>query len=191
VTSQEFSAYIESLHLEDNYPGTNSIGYASVVSPGAAASGAERTSVSYLSPLLGEERFSLGADMYAEPVRRAAMEQARDTGKAANSGKVLLPLFAEEDEHIQSGFLMFVPVYRKNASLATVEARRANLVGWVYASFRVADLMSDIIGDIAAEVDIEIHDGRLIANDTMMYDPDISGAGGNPRRSSATLACLK
>jgi diguanylate cyclase (GGDEF)-like protein/PAS domain S-box-containing protein len=194
VTSPEFSAYIESLHLEDNYPGTHTIGYASVVSPGVAPSDAERglrTSVSYLSPLLGEEQFSLGSDMYSEPMRRTAMEQARDTGKAANSGKVLLPLYAEEDAHIQSGFLMFVPVYKKGVSLATVEERRANLTGWVYASFRMADLMSDIIGDIAAEVDIEIHDGRVIANDTMMYDPDISGAGGNPKAVFRDTAVLE
>ncbi|HEY0664909.1 MAG TPA: diguanylate cyclase [Gallionella sp.] len=182
VTRQEFSAYNESLHLEDNYPGTNSIGYASV--PPGGVSGGERgyrTSVTYLSPMLGEEAFPLGSDMYSDPVRRAAMEQARDTGKAAISGKVLLPLYAGEDENIQSGFLMFVPVYQRGASLATVEARRASLTGWVYASFRVADLMSDIIGDIADQVEIEIHDGRVIANETMMYDPDISGAGGNPQ----------
>lgn len=181
VTRQEFNSYIESLHLEDNYPGSNNIGFASLVSPGAAHDSRMRTRVIYLSPLLDEETFSLGSDMYSDPVHRAAMERSRDTGNAANTAKVLLPLFDGEDIHTQAGFMMFVPVYRKSASLATAEERRANLTGWVYASFRMVDLMSDIVGGIASEIDIEIHDGRVIANDTMMYDPDISGAGGNPQ----------
>lgn len=197
VTHDEFREYIDSLHLEDNYPGSYNIGFARVV-PGALKTGrmhkkevqtnaaqpiAERkikTSVIYLASLSGDKGFPLGSDLYADPVRRAAMEQARDTGQAANSGKVLLPLNADEDKRIQRGFLMFVPVYKKGAPHATLAERRANISGWAYAEFRMVDLMSDILGDISSEIDIEIHDGRIVDDATMMYDPDISGVGGNP-----------
>ncbi len=38
----------------------------------------------------GRNLRAFGFDMYSEPVRRAAMEAARDTGAAALSGKVVL-----------------------------------------------------------------------------------------------------
>jgi diguanylate cyclase (GGDEF)-like protein len=197
VKHDEFHEYIDSLHLKDNYPGSHSIGFARVVpearktghmrkeevQPDATQSIAERkikTSVTYLESLSGDNGLPLGSDLHADPIRRAAMEQARDTGQAVNSGKVLLPLNADENKRIQGGFLMFVPVYKKGAPHVTLAQRRANIIGWVYASFRMIDLMSDILGDISSEIDIEIHDGRIVDDATMIYDPDISGVGGNP-----------
>jgi len=210
VTHDKFREYVDSLHLKDNYPGSQSIGFALLV-PGTQKAGVMRgahlppdidepvgerkttASVTYLEPLSSDYKFPLGSDMYADPVRRAAMEQARDTGQAVSSGKVLLPLVAGEDERIQRGFLMFLPVYKEGASHATLAERRAGIIGWVYASFRMVDLMADILGDISSEVDIEIHDGEKVADETMIYDPDISGIGGNPdaqfkSRSRITVA---
>ncbi|MBI3479642.1 MAG: GGDEF domain-containing protein [Nitrosomonadales bacterium] len=188
VTREEFRSYTESLRLEDNYPGSHNIGFARVVPEAhsgarggeSQVNGAITTSVAYLEPLLDLEPFSLGSNLYADPVRRAAMEQARDTGQAVNSGKVLLPLTANEDPNIQRGFVLFLPVYKTGAPHATVAERRANLAGWVYASFRSVDLMSDILGSISGEVDIEIHDGDSLDDESMLYDPDLSGPGGNP-----------
>ena len=191
VTREGFSGYLEALHLEDNYPGSYNIGFARVVpdaqmaamrKEGESRSGDRKitTSVAYLEPRLDVEQFSLGSDLYVDPVRRAAMEQARDTGHVANSGKVLLPLNASEEKPMQRGFTMFLPIYKTGARHATLAERRANLIGWVYASFRALDLMSDVLGNISGEVDIEIHDGESIDDESMLYDPDLSGSGGNP-----------
>jgi len=68
------------------------------------------TSIVYLEPFDLRNRQAFGYDMYSEPVRRAAMQQARDTGSAALSGKV--ELLQETGEDIQAGTLMYVPVYR-------------------------------------------------------------------------------
>lgn len=200
VTRGEFREYVDSLHLKDNYPGSQSIGFAQVVPevqkaghivavrksgmlPGDIQSSGEQrtiTSVTYIEPFSGDNSFPVGSDMYSDPVRRAAMELARDSGLAVNSGKVLLPLGADEDKYIQRGFLMFLPVYNAGRPHATTAERRANIIGWVYASFRMMDLMVDILGEISNEVDIEIHDGVDVADETMIYDPDVSGIGGNP-----------
>jgi diguanylate cyclase (GGDEF)-like protein/PAS domain S-box-containing protein len=118
--------------------------------------------------------------MFSDPVRRAAMELSRDTGQAVNSGKVLLPQEADENKLMQSGFLMYLPVYQAGRPHATVAERRTNIIGWIYASFRLIDLMTDILDEISNEVDFEIHDGDSVADETMIYDPDLSGAGGNP-----------
>ena len=196
VTRGDFREYVDSLHLKDNYPGSQRIGFAAVVpdtlkirqilngeAPNAIASydgQKSRTSVTFIEPPPDESRFSIGSDIYSDPVSRAAMEQARDSGQVVNSGKVLLPQGADEDKNVQRGFLMFLPVYKAGSPLATLAERRDSFIGWVFASFRMVDLMQDILADISGEIDIEIHDGGVVADETMMYDPDLSGIGGNP-----------
>ena len=200
VTRKEFRSYVDSLHLGDNYPSSMGIGFVTIV-PSAqkrehvAAMRAEGVStysikpegkrdiytpVSFLEPLAGKNLFDLGYDMYSEPIRRAAMGQARDLGAAVNTGKLQLPIDDKEDSRLQNDFLMYLPVYKKGAPTATLAERRANIVGWVYASFRMTDLMSGVVGELASDVDIEIHDGDDLTDESMMYDPDLSGVGGNP-----------
>lgn len=68
-----------------------------------------------------------GLDQAAYPMRRAAMERARDTGEA--TGMRMERLLRTS----RPGFLFFVPVYAPgfDAAQATVEARRAALRGFV------------------------------------------------------------
>ncbi len=113
-----------------------------------------------------------GFDMYAEPVRRAAMDQARDTGEAALSGKV--ELVQETGTQVQAGALMYVPVYRNEAPVQTLEQRQAALIGWAYSPYRMHDLMSGILGDWAGHqgktVDLTIYDGREASPDRLLFD---------------------
>ena len=46
------------------------------------------TNIIYLEPFADRNLRAFGYDMYAEPVRREAMERARDTGLPALSGKI-------------------------------------------------------------------------------------------------------
>jgi len=200
VNPQKFRAYIESLHLDDNYPGSHGVGFIDVVSQARKAEHErERRSVGFsnyeispeghrevyapvalIEPFVGNNRNVIGYDFYIDSIRRTAMELARDTNMATNSGRVILPPEEHEDEGDISGFLMFQPLYKQGAPIATVEERRANISGWVYVPFHMMDLMTGILGEVATEIDIEIHDGVEITDETMMFDPDISGAGGNP-----------
>jgi diguanylate cyclase (GGDEF)-like protein/PAS domain S-box-containing protein len=200
IARAEFRDYYDSLHLGDSYSSTMGIGFVPIVSSAQkqkhiAAMRAEGAStyaikpkgerdiyapVTYIEPLAGYNLSALGFDMYSDPVRRAAMEQARDTGEAVNSGKVLLPLDEKEDPRMQSGFVMYLPIYKKGTPNATLTQRRANIIGWIYAPFRMANLMEGVVGEIASDIDIEIHDGDDLTDESMMYDPDLSGAGGNP-----------
>ena len=183
LTSNGFRTYVDSLNLGDNYPGSQSIGFIRTSPAGHGTVGKHDTgsSIVYLDPLSYKGRFKHGSDISDDSVLRLAMERARDTGLAFNSGKVLLPQSPDEDPRIQSGFVMFLPVYRNGPAPATMDERRSDLVGWVYASFRMVDLMINILGNISSEIDIEIHDGEIVSDDSMIYDPDLSGVGGNPR----------
>lgn len=177
VTAEEFNVYVESLHLEDHYPGAHGIGFSMIPAEGQKN---RHSAASYFVPFAGDKSVEFGYDVYADPVHRAAMDMARDTGEVVNSARVSLPLETGEQEPMTEGFLMYLPVYKKGVPHATLAERRANIIGWIYAPFHMMDLMTGIIGDLATEIDIEIHDGADISDATMMFDPDVSGVGGNP-----------
>jgi signal transduction histidine kinase len=151
VTEREFQRFVGHLRL-DRYPGIQGIGFAMRVSEAdgsipvwPAGERDEYTSVLYLEPRNDRNQRAIGYDMFSDPVRRAAMERARDTGEPTASGKVrLVQEFGEEDS--QAGFLIYVPVYRIGSEPGTVEERRAALVGYVYSPFRTDDLLHGILG---------------------------------------------
>ncbi|MDC8757036.1 EAL domain-containing protein [Janthinobacterium fluminis] len=109
----------------------------------------------------------LGYDVWSEPVRRQAMERARDSGKAALSGKVQLAIDA--GPAARPGFIMYLPLYARGRPVDSVAARRANLVGWVYASFRMNQLMATLYGEQPPGLALTIHDGIEQAGETRLY----------------------
>ena len=137
--------------------------------------------VAYAEPLDVRNQQVFGYDMLSDlesprpgdsgiGLRRAAMEQARDSGNIAISGKIRLVF--ETDQDRQAGFVMFLPVYKHNAPHSTVDERRANLIGWICSVFRVGDLMQGLLGEGAGDVDIELYDGKEVSDKTAMYDSD-------------------
>ena len=192
VERGEFAEYVRKLRLDEKYPGIQGVGFAQWVPPPdkAAHIAAVRaegfaeydiqpagvreayTSIVYLEPFNWRNQRAFGYDMYSEPVRRAAMEKARDNDRAWISGKVQLK--QEIDQNVQAGFLMYLPVYRPHTPHRTQDERRANLVGWVYAPFRMGDLMKGILGEyfgeISAAIDLEIYDGAAADPQALMFD---------------------
>ncbi len=169
VTREKWRIFTQSLKVEKQLPGIQGLGF-SLLIPRSTISQhiqdlrkegfpeyrvrpeGERevySSIIYLEPFSGRNLRAFGYDMFSEPIRRAAMERARDTDAAALSGKVVL--VQETDLLVQAGTLMYVPVYRKGMPTATVEQRRAAIIGWVYSPYRMNDLLQGILGVSALE----------------------------------------
>jgi PAS domain S-box-containing protein len=129
------------------------------------------SSIIYLEPFSDRNLRAFGYDMFSEPVRRAAMERARDTNAAALSDKVVL--VQETSTDIQAGVLMYVPVYRKSMPTETVEQRRAAIHGWVYSPYRMNDLMQGTIGDLNTEKEkqlyLQVFDGEQPSPSSLLY----------------------
>ena len=104
-----------------------------------------RTAVVWLLPL---RRGAIGYDMLADPVRREALERARDTGAPALSGRTTL-------EDAGPGFLLCAPVYRGGSAPATLEGRRAELLGWTFRAVRADDFFMALLGPEPVEVDLD------------------------------------
>ncbi len=155
MSRDDFHDYVASLNLDANYSGIQSIGVGQWV-PGLSKSDhllamrhlgfadyavqppGQRENYAPIvqrEPNLGGNYAVLGFDMWSDPARRSAMEQARDTGAAALSGKVRLTADAEQD--LRSGFLMYLALYEHGKRHDSIAARRAHLAGWVYTSFHM------------------------------------------------------
>lgn len=198
VGREEYRKYVSTLRLEDNYPGIQGVGFSLIVPASKKEShiasirregfpeytirpAGKRdlySSIIYLEPFADRNLRAFGYDMYSEPVRRAAMQKAVDSGEASLSGKVRL--VQESGKREQAGFLMYLPVYGNDAPHGTLEERRANAIGWVYAPFRMDDFMVGAQGERAADLDIEIYDGNDISEALLMYDSDNSILTGAP-----------
>ncbi len=130
------------------------------------------TSIIYLEPFSGRNLRAFGYDMFSEPVRRMAMERARDLDAPVLSGKVIL--VQETGQDVQAGTLMYVPVYRKGMSTDTVEQRRAALYGWVYCPYRINDLMQGILkgwdSEVGKRIRLQIFDSVQSSVDSLLYD---------------------
>ena len=135
------------------------------------------SSIIYLEPFSGRNMRAFGYDMFSEPVRRAAMERARDTDTAALSGKVVL--VQETGAEVQAGTLMYAPVYRKGMPIKTVEQRRAAIYGWVYSPYRMNDLMQGIMGNRNLKKEKQLHfqvfDGAQPSIQSLLYDSQPTG----------------
>ena len=118
----------------------------------------EYTAIIYLEPETPSNKFALGFDMFTEPVRRQAMETARDTGKPTASGRV--KLVQERGFHQQqSGFLIYAPVYRNNMPVSNEAERRAALLGYVYSPYRIDDFLARITAEKNYDVAFQVYDG--------------------------------
>jgi diguanylate cyclase (GGDEF)-like protein len=190
VDRDEFHRYLDSQHLQQHFPGIQGVGYMRLVGGGqrelhtlamrsdgfpdySMRPPGERPQyapIVYIEPFSGSNLKAFGYDAMSEPVRRAALERARDSGLPAMSGKVRLVQEDRREGEEQAGCLLVLPVYHNGQPQNTIEQRRAALTGWVYAPFRLGDVMAGLGGERAARLDVEIYDGDELGAASRMYD---------------------
>ena len=212
VERSEFREYVQQLNLAQNYPGIQGVGFSLIVKPEALPAHTKKirdegfpdyairpagnrdlyTSIIYLEPFDWRNQRAFGFDMFSEPVRRAAMQQARDKNRTTSSGMVTL--VQETDKNKQPGFLMYLPVYDHAKPHETQAERRENILGWVYAPFRMHDLMQGIIGphfgEIGSMISFDIYDGGTASPANLIYDFNTQ-TGIHPHQHKAMFSTLK
>lgn len=187
VSREEWTDYVANLRIEEIYQGVKSISFIAHVKPDdldayllhtrrtvdadfhiwPQGSRTEHDVVTYMAPANSITNKVLGYDHFSSPVRRIAMANARDTGRTSISDVVSL---VQEPAVSQTGFIMYVPVYRKNMPLLTLADRRAALRGFAYSPLRVKYLLSGILGKVDQDIDLAIHDGTEATAATLLYD---------------------
>jgi signal transduction histidine kinase/ActR/RegA family two-component response regulator/sensor domain CHASE-containing protein len=145
------------------------------------------TPIIYLEPFDKTNARTFGFDMFSEPIRRKAMEQARDQNMPVLSGKVILHLGTKNE--IQTGTIMYVPVY-KNGPLNIVSERRKAIIGWVFSPFLMDDLMKSILESRflsdKTNIRLQVYDDNIISPKSLLFDSYKQSIKNNSESNSKT-----
>jgi signal transduction histidine kinase len=188
-----WNGYVRTLQLDRHQAGNLGVGYTVRIRPGDEAywerrmrreglegfriwpeePGEERTAIVFLYPEHRRNQRAFGYDMFSEPNRRQAMSRARDSGGPALTERVHLVQEYPWDPQPQAGFLLYLPVYRPGLPRQTLEERREALEGYVYALFRMGDLMEDLLPNMeVAGMGFAIYEGKGVNPDSLLYQTD-------------------
>lgn len=177
--------FADTLHINTKYPGINGIGVIYHVLPDQLNSfitdqrrlrpqfkihpphrQQEYLPITFIEPI-EENRKAEGLDMAHETNRYTAAKKARDSGQARMTGPIVLVQDAEKTP----GFLLYAPFYR-GAHHATIEERRANFGGMVYAPFVMKKLLAGTLDKEKRHVDIRVSDGTdVLYNELNRNEP--------------------
>jgi two-component system sensor histidine kinase UhpB len=135
ITPDEWRDYVTRLHLDDTLPAVRALGFA--VANGTSAA------VSLMTPL-PDDAPPPGYDLGGDPVRRASLERAADTGAIALQA-------IQRDQRTR--FELYLPVYKNGAV-----ARRADVAGFVIGVLD-ADRLFDAVMTGEHHIDLQVFAG--------------------------------
>lgn len=190
VTIDEFRTYVQALRIQKKKSGVQGIGLVMIVphaDKGRHIAELRKqglsdyqikpegirdhyTPIVRMEPMVGDNLKALGFDTLTVPAARAAMEQSLNSGDVVITSPITLVQDAGKPS--SSAFVMYLPIFHKGANPDTLTGRRAAIVGWVDVPFRINDLMAGLHGEFAQDIDLEIHDGKVLSDKTRMYHSD-------------------
>ena len=182
ISPDLFRRFVTELRMDADYRGAEGIGWAPAIGADEIANFEERLArgrlsrmsvrptltemprsvlvpILYLQPDTLRNRRALGYDMYSEPVRRAAMDEAVQTGRPTASGPIVL---VQEGGGEDAGFLIYMPVF-------TGAQDGRELRGFIYSPFNAGQFLesaADLVsydGVSARLYDIENGERALMA----------------------------
>lgn len=171
LTYPEWHIFANSLNLKDKYPGINGIGVIYNVKPSELDSFLREQRklrpnfsihppstddiylpITYVVPVAGNME-AVGLDVSQEEHRLEAALKARDQGRA----QITAPIVLVQDQMQTPGFLFYSPFYHDNKR-NTLEERRENFKGMVYAPFIVSKLIYGVLEQQQRLINVEISD---------------------------------
>ncbi|MGO4220413.1 CHASE domain-containing protein [Lysobacter sp. TAF61] len=174
-TPAQWKAYVDGMDIQERFPGMVGLGFGEYVTATRlpelqllwrdAGYGmlevwprgerADYGPILYLEPKTPANVAAVGYDMYSEPVRRAAMTAAMDTGNTYLSG----PVHLIQDGPLQgTGLLLYLPVYRGGSRPATTGLRRSEIQGWAYVPLRMEGFVSNALGAVHGSTNFRVFD---------------------------------
>jgi PAS domain S-box-containing protein len=203
VPRSGFRAYVQSKDLLAEFPGVLGFGFIQRVmrdeldefvaaeradeAPEFDVRGAGRAKDLYVIKLiepLSPNRPAWGLDLGAEPVRRAAVEQALRSGEPTLSGRITLV----QDGAKGAGFIYVLPVYRSASAAQTPAQREAALLGFTYCPVVAAQLLDGAVDAADGLVGFSLVDGSVAGAGSVLFDAApgaASGVGAEDRFTSS------
>ncbi|WP_427964610.1 CHASE domain-containing protein [Altererythrobacter sp.] len=185
-----FNRFVSELKLDTDYRGTEGIGWAEAITPAEIpdyekriteqtgsslrvnpepAEGTDRlVPVTFLLPNTERNRRALGYDMYSQPTRRAAMDEAERMVRPTASGKIVL---VQEGTGDAPGFLIYMPVFED-----TLTGRE--LRGYIYSPFNAQIFLESALGNSAlGGIGLRLYDGSSDDENLIASRPPVHATG--------------
>ncbi len=211
VSRAGFNRYIYSLDLQLHYPGVRSISYVQRVPASARANFEKQLSrdpdltrrgyrniiikpageraeyfvIKYVEPLHANKA-AVGFDIASDQERMNLVGLARDSGMPILSGHIAL---ITEPTRRETGVVMRLALYRKDALTPDVKRRREAFSGLVNVTFLVEELAQRIMaGEGYEQVTLRIHDAGLVGSGPQSTPEEMySNAAFRPPQTGAVL----
>lgn len=157
VTPELFDRFVSNIQLDSDYRGADGLGWAKRLTavgveqfeqdyeaqfgesirvlPDVAEGQSAVVPVTLLRPDTERNRRATGYDMYSEPVRRAAMDVARQANRPIASGKLIL---LQEGEGSEAGFIIYMPTFTEGRSAQPPK-------GFVYSPFNANEFLASAL----------------------------------------------
>ena len=122
--------------------------------------------ITYIEPLDSHNKNAVGYDVSQENKRRLAMDLARDTDEPTMTQQLSLV------QNLESGFIVYAPLYKKNMPTDSIENRRKALSGFISGVFQSTTIFDQIVKNLIPLVPalkLRIYDGAEMTPDQLFY----------------------
>jgi methyl-accepting chemotaxis protein len=188
VSRDEWRDYVLGLDIQVRYPGINGVGFIEYVPqsrraefeaeirgynpalsvrqipPGNLTENDFAYIIKYAEPASQNEK-GIGYDITGEPQRREAADKARDNGRSTLTKQTI----KLEESDLETGLVLYTPVYRRGAPVNTTEEQRTALVGWVYSPIKLSEMLKDVLGQNANDFAFRLYDGYTAQSENLLY----------------------
>lgn len=186
-----FRRFASELRLDDQFRVSGGLGWAEVIAPEGVSDFERRTArqlgrpvnvyrmpraaefpslvpVTFSLPDSERVQRAIGFDMYSEPMRRAAMEQAARTQEPTATSKIMLVSGASGP---RPGFAIFMPVY-------TTRGQERQLRGFVYSPFDGQEFLESAVYEgLAGDRAVRLYQGERGSRNLLGSFQDANGIG--------------
>ena len=193
VSRSDWAKYVADLSFGETYPGIQGISYNPVIRGSTAVRQFQdhiratddpnftvrpltdldlAVPILFLEPDTPNNAPAIGFDIYSEPLRRAAINQAIATGQISMTAKIkLVQDNAKPNE--EAAVLLMLPVYQSGQIPADASARTDATRGVVVSVFRIFDVMQNVMqrhkSGFGDDIAVTLTDGTLQADDANLY----------------------
>jgi CHASE1-domain containing sensor protein len=189
VTQSQWLTFFQSYDFNDNYPAVDSVNFAeyvtasglpnylsnlanqgqtnfSITPSGNRSNYVPITYIGYVSPVSLE---ALGLDQLTNPVRKAAVLEALNSGQVSMSGKII----SQAVHKGQPTFLIYKPIYSSPAN--SISERQSNIFGFVYVAVDSNTLFNTLLSKyVTNDTAIQIYDGDINSSNLIYETGDFS-----------------
>ena len=191
-TPEQWRGYVDALRLQATFPSLIGVGYASSLDEQGLVRLQEAWRadgrglfelrprgrrplygpVLYLEPHTDINRTVIGFDLYSEAIRQHAMRMAMDSGQSQLTGRITL---GRDAGRPSPALLLLTPVYGQSLDVDSPATRRSALRGWVFAPFRMDDMLHTALSPGRGKMQLRVVDVTNATHEVLYQDADLDG----------------